>query len=43
MMKQDISDMKNDFMKSLDSFKLNINDNFNSINDTLVTIKLGFK
>ena len=42
-MKQDISDMKNDFMKSLDSFKLNINDNFNSINDTLVTIKLGFK
>ena len=34
-MKQDISDMKNDFMKSLDSLKLDINDKFNNINDKL--------
>ena len=34
-MKQDISDMKNDFIKSLDSFKLDINDKFNNINDNL--------
>ena len=39
-MKQEISDMKNDFMKSLDSLKLDINDTFN-INDKLVTIKSG--
>ena len=35
--------MKNDFMKSLDSLKLDINDNFNNINNKLVTIKSGFK
>ena len=35
-MKQEISDMKNDFMKSLDSLKLDINDKFNNINDKLV-------
>ena len=34
-MKQDISDMKNDFIKSLDSLKLDINDKFNKINDKL--------
>ena len=39
-MKQEISDMKNDFMKSLDSLKLDINDTFN-INDKLVAIKSG--
>ena len=42
-MKQEISDMKNDFVKSLDSLKLDINDKFNNINDKLVTIKSGFK
>ena len=42
-MKQEIYDMKNDFMKSLDSLKLDINDKFNNINDKLVTIKSGFK
>ena len=41
-MKQEITDMKNDFMTSLDSLKLDINDNFNNINDKLVTIKSGF-
>ena len=35
--------MKNDFMKSLDSLKLDINNNFNNINNKLVTIKPGFK
>ena len=35
--------MKNDFIKSLDSLKLDINDKFNNINDKLVTIKSGFK
>ena len=34
-MKQDISDTRNDFMKSLDSLKLDINDKFNNINDKL--------
>ena len=34
-MEQDISDMKNDFIKSLDSLKLDINDKFNKINDKL--------
>ena len=34
-MEQDISDMKNDFIKSLDSLKLDINDKFNNINDNL--------
>ena len=42
-MKQEISDMKNDFMKSLQSFKLDINDKCNNINEKLVTIKSGFK
>ena len=42
-MKQEISDMKNDFMKSLESFKLDINDKCNNINEKLVTIKSGFK
>ena len=42
-MKQEIPDMKNDFMKSLDSLKLDINNKFNNINDKLVTIKSGFK
>ena len=42
-MKQEISDMKNDFMKSSDSLKLDINDKFININDKLVTIKSGFK
>ena len=42
-MKQEILDMKNDFMKSLDSLKLDVNDKFNNINDKLVTIKSGFK
>ena len=42
-MKQEISDMKNDFMKSLDSLKLDIMDKFNTINDKLMTIKSGFK
>ena len=35
-MKQEISDMKNDFMKSLDSLKLDIHHKFNNINDKLV-------
>ena len=34
-MKQDISDTKNDFMKSLDSLKPDMNDKFNNINDKL--------
>ena len=38
-MKQEICDMKNDFMKSLGSLKLDINDKFNNINDKLVIIK----
>ena len=38
-MKQEISDMKNDLMKLLDSLKLDINDKFKNINDKLVTIK----
>ena len=42
-MKQEISDMKDDFMESLDSLKLDINDKFDNINDKLVTIKSGFK
>ena len=42
-MKQEISDMKNDLMKLLDSLKLDINDKFNNINDKPVTIKSGFK
>ena len=42
-MKQEISDMKNNFTKSLDSLKLDINDKFNNINDKLVTIKSSFK
>ena len=42
-MKQEISDLKNSSMKSLDSLKLDINDKFNNINDKLVTIKSGFK
>ena len=42
-MKLEISDMKNDFMKSLDSLKLDINDKFNKINDKQVIIKSGFK
>ena len=42
-MKQEISDMKNDFMKSLESLKLDINNKFNNINEKLVTIKSGFK
>ena len=42
-MKLEISDMKNDFMKSLDSLKLDINDKFNKISDKQVIIKSGFK
>ena len=42
-MKQEISDMKDDFMKSLDSLKLDINDKFNNIKDELVTIRSSFK
>ena len=42
-MKQEISDKKNDVMKSLDSLKFDINNKFNSINDKLETIKSGFK
>ena len=42
-MKLEISDMKNNFMKSLDSLKLDINDKFNKINDKQVIIKSGFK
>ena len=42
-MKQEVADMKNDFMKSLDNLKLDINDTFYNINDKLVTIKSGFK
>ena len=37
-MKQEISDVKKYFMKSLDSLKLEINDKFNNINGQLVTI-----
>ena len=42
-MKQEICDMRNDFMKSSDSLKLDINDKLNNINGKLVTIKLGLK
>ena len=42
-MKQEISDMKNDFMESLDSLKLGITDKYTNINDKLVTINSGFK
>ena len=42
-MKQEIFDMKNDFMESLDSLKLDITDKYTNINDKLVTIKSGFK
>ena len=35
--KQEISDIKNDFTKSLDSLELDINDKFNNISDKLVT------
>ena len=42
-MKQEIADMKNDFMKLLDSLELDINDKFNNINGKLVTIKSGFR
>ena len=42
-MKQEVADMKNDFMKSLDNLKLDISDTFYNINDNLVTIKSGFK
>ena len=36
-MKQEISDMKNDFIKSLGSLELNINNKINNINGKLVT------
>ena len=42
-MKQEICDMRNDFMKSLYSFKLDINDKLDNINGKVVTIKLGSK
>ena len=42
-MKQEICDLRNDFMKSLDSLKLDISDKLNNINGKLVTIKLGLK
>ena len=42
-MKQEISDIKNDFTKSLDSLKRDISNKFNDINGKLVTIKSGFK
>ena len=42
-MKQGISDIKNDFTKSLDSLKRDISNKFNDINGKLVTIKSGFK
>ena len=42
-MKQEISDMENDFIESLDSLKLDINNKFDNINDKLVIIKSGFK
>ena len=42
-MKQGISDIKNDFTKSLDSLKRDISNKFNDINEKLVTIKSGFK
>ena len=41
-MKQKISEMKNDFIKWLDSLKLDTIDKFNNINEKLVTIKSGF-
>lgn len=41
-MKQVIFETKIDFTKSLDNLKPHINDNFNNINDQLVTIKSGF-
>ena len=42
-MKQEVCDIKNDLLKSLDSLKFDINNKFNNINDQLVTIKSGFK
>ena len=42
-MKQEISDINNDFTKSLDSLKRDISNKFNDINGKLVTIKSGFK
>ena len=42
-MKQEISDIKNDFTKSFDSLKRDISNKFNDFNDKLVTIKSGFK
>ena len=42
-MQQEISDMKNDLVKSLDILKHDIKNKFNNINDKLVTIKSGFK
>ena len=36
-LKQEISDMKNDFIKSLGSLELNINNKINNINGKLVT------
>ena len=41
-MKQEISDLKNNFMKSLDSLKLDINDKFNNINDKLAGLEIIF-
>ena len=41
-MKQEISDLKNSFMKSLDSLKLDINDKFNNINDKLGGLEIIF-
>ena len=35
-----VSDMKKDFMESLDSLKLDINDTFININDQIETIKV---
>lgn len=41
-MKQVIFETKIDFTKSLDNLKPHINDNFNNINDQLVTIISGY-
>ena len=41
--KKEISDLKNDFMKSTDSPTLDVNDKLNNVNDQLVTIKSSFK
>ena len=38
-MQQEISDMKNDLVKSLDSLKHDIKNKFNNINDKLVIIE----